>query len=454
MGVTGRNVATHEKFAAERPGPRLRLFASPMELRLAVLLSATTVLLLGLVAGYVKNRLWISEPVICTGIGLLLGPIGLDLVELDTSDSTQTLVLQEIARSTVAVAAMGAALRLPPSYWRRSWRELAVTLGLGMPLMWGAGAALAWVLLPTSLLPALLIGAVVTPTDPVLSAPIVTGRIAERNVPRSLRDSLSAESGANDGLALPIVMIPLLLLTGHSLDETFERWFVEVLLIDIVAAALVGLTTGWLAGLCYVWARRQPFTEPPSILTIALALTITVAAAVRLFGGSGILGVFVAGSAFNVILAEEEGERLERIQEAFARFLDLPVFIVLGALAPWHAWTQLGWSGPLFALAVLALRRPPAWLLLRYGVPSLRSRRDALFAGWFGPVGIAAMFYALKAHADTGLEIVWPAVSLVIVASVLAHGISATPLTLRFGRACRHHGGQERSDSSPSSYGS
>jgi NhaP-type Na+/H+ or K+/H+ antiporter len=87
---------------------------------------------------------------------------------------------------------------------------------------------------------------------------------------------------------------------------------------------------------------------------------------------------------------------------------------------------KLGWRGAALAIAVLALRRLPAVLLLRPWIPQLRQRRDAVFVGWFGPIGVSAMFYAMLALRRTGDETVWGAASLLIFASIVAHGITAT----------------------------
>ncbi len=108
----------------------------------------------------------------------------------------------EAARVTLGLAVMGAALRLPRGFVLRRWRDLALVLGVGMPLMWLATSVAAWVFLPLPPLACLVIGSVMTPTDPVISSSIVTGRIADRNIPPRIRGLITAESGANDGLAL------------------------------------------------------------------------------------------------------------------------------------------------------------------------------------------------------------------------------------------------------------
>ena len=109
------------------------------------------------------------------------------------------------------------------------------------------------------------------------------------------------------------------------------------------------------------------------------------------------------------------------------------MFILFGLSAPWHDWLALEWTAWLFVLAVLLLRRPPVWLLLRPLLRSLQHRREALFNGWFGPIGIAALFYAAEASHMTHIDRIWTIASLVVFASILLHGMSATPLIRRFG---------------------
>ena len=390
---------------------------------------------LGTTSGLVNERLWVSEPLACALAGVALGPAGLDLLRLDPgADPASAAVLREAARVTLAIAVTGAALRVPAGWVRANWRGLAVALGPGMVLMGAAGALVAAAALGLPLMASLLVGAAVAPTDPVLSAPILTGRLARAAVPDDLRHALTAESGANDGLALPLVMLPILLL-GHGPAEAGVEWVVHVLAWEIGGAVAVGAALGWLASRCLGWAAGRPDAEPTSLVAAVLALALASLAGVRVLGGDGILAAFVAGLVLNEgIRASQAEEGHQRFNEALGRFFDLPVMIVFGAAIPWAAWAGLGWRGALFAAGVLLLRRLPAWLLLGRLMPWTRSAPRALFAGWFGPVGAAALFYAVEVQDRTGLAAVWPAVSLAVGASVLAHGVTGTPLTWAFGR--------------------
>ena len=169
-------------------------------------------LLLGMLGGVIKERTPVSEPLVALLAGVLIGPAALGL--LDLADlGNQTLILEEAALVTLGVALVGVALRLPVGYSSGNWRLLFVLLGIVMPLMWIADGLLAYLILGVPFWVAALIGAIVTPTDPVVASSIVAGGVAERNLPARLRHAISSESGFNDGLTLPFVVLPVLVLS-------------------------------------------------------------------------------------------------------------------------------------------------------------------------------------------------------------------------------------------------
>ena len=393
-------------------------------------------ILLGATSGIINQLLWVSEPLACVLAGIALGPLGAGLLHLDPVRSPlDTGLLREAARFTLAIAVTGAAMRLPAFWLRQNWRGLAVALGPGMLLMWAAGAAIGSLVLGLALLPALLLGAAIAPTDPVLSAPILTGRLARRSVPGPMRDGMTAESAINDGLALPLVMLPISLML-HPAATAWSDWLLHVVLWEIVGAVLVGASAGWITAKLMEWARGRSDSDQASLLTVTIAMALATTAGVRLLGGDEVLAAFVAGATLNNSNRRfNVEEHHERFSEALARFFDLPVMILFGAAIPWAAWGGMGWRALAFAAAVLLLRRIPAWLLLRRWIPWNRDVHSALFAGWFGPIGAAALFYAMLILDDTGSAELWPYIALAIGASVLAHGVSGTPLTRVFGGA-------------------
>jgi len=393
------------------------------------------VLVFGLLSGSIR-RSFLSEPLLALVMGVLLGPAALGLLD-PAGWGSQEAILEQAARLTLAISLMGVALRLPKREPFRGWRSLVVLLALVMPLMWLVSGLLVYLMLGTPFLVALLVGAVVTPTDPVVSSTIVTGDLAEKNLPDRLRHTLSGESGANDGLAYPFVLLSILLLTRPP-GEALSHWLTHTLLWEVGAAVVFAVLVGYGAGRFLERAYGQGTMERTSFLAYTLALSLAVLGAAKLLGTDGILAVFVAGLAFDAAVSESDRAEEERVQEAVNRFFILPIFVLLGLTIPWEGWMDLGWSGLFLALAVLLLRRLPAVLALKPLLGRVGGTRDALFLGWFGPIGVAALFYATFSVNRAGVEQAWVIGSLIICASILVHGLSATPLTRLYGRRARN----------------
>jgi NhaP-type Na+/H+ or K+/H+ antiporter len=269
---------------------------------------------------------------------------------------------------------------------------------------------------------------------------VVGVTLAHRAVPADLRHAITAESGINDGLAGPIVMLPVIILGSAGAHDTWhdlDTWALHIVLWETGSAIVLGAGAGYLASILLKWAAGQIDAERSSLLTIALALAVATLTGLQAVGSNGVLGAFVAGALLNNAYEEESQEHQEHFNEAITRFFDLPIMILLGAAAPWSDWIAMGWRAPAFVFGVLFLRRIPAWLALRWVMPWARRLPENLFVGWFGPVGAAAMFYALKAHDLTGLDMLWPIVSLAAFASVVAHGVTGTYFTAVLGDRLR-----------------
>lgn len=401
-----------------------------LDIPLAV--AAGTVLALTLVSGWIKSHLWASEALVCLLVGMVLGQHGIGLLHVDpVANEGHLAFVEQFTRLTLALSVMSAALSLPTGYITDNWRSLALILVPGTALMWFASAGIAMVWLGLPLMLALLAGAIVTPTDPVLARSIISGRLAESCVPERTRNIITSESGINDGLALPLVLFPLLLM-----DETKDAFSGS---FGFLAWEVVGaLALGWLLGKATGWVfkagRERGFAETKSLTATTFALAILALAGVSLLGADGILSVFVAGLVLNRAMKEEGQESHEHFQDAVDRSLTLPVFILLGVIAPIAAWIERGWPLALAALAIVLLRRLPLWIVMQALGRPYRDWREALFAGWFGPIGVAALFYAAFAAKHGASPMVWPLISLIVVISVILHGVTATPLTRLYGR--------------------
>ncbi|QOR40178.1 sodium:proton antiporter [Billgrantia diversa] len=399
-------------------------------LNLALAVVGGLVLVVGLLSSPL-DRSWLSVPLLAFLLGVALGPEAMDLLDPRAWGDSKKL-MEETARITLGISLMGIALRLPPDYPFSHWRSLVILLAIGMPAMCLISALLTYGVLGLPLLIALLVGAAVCPTDPVVASSIVTGGVAKENLPGSFRHLLSSESGANDGLAYPLVLLPILLLTTPTGDAWLD-WFGRVWLWEVGGGVLVGIVLGWATGRALRWSEERGYLDQPSFLSITVALTIFVLGVGALLGTNSILGVFAAGLAFDQKVGGKDRSEEDNVQEAVNILLTLPAFILFGLIAPWDEWWALGWAGLALVLLVLLLRRLPAILLLSPWLPSLRDRSIVWVMGWFGPIGISALYYATLASSRTGHERVWVAVSLIVAISLLVHGLTAAPFAKMYG---------------------
>jgi NhaP-type Na+/H+ or K+/H+ antiporter len=402
---------------------------SPLNIALSVV--GILVLTLGLLTRPI-NRSLVSAPLLSFIAGALIGPHASGWLDPAAWGDSHKL-LEEATRLTLGISLMGIALRLPARYPFHHWRPLAVLLLIVMPAMCAISALLAGWLIGLPLLVALLVGAAVCPTDPVVASSIVTGGLAKEALPERFRHMLSAESGINDGLAYPLVFLPILLFTLPS-GEVWGEWIVKTWLWEVGGSVVCGALLGMLAGRVLVWAEDRNFIDQPSFLSITVALTLLTLGVGKLIGTDSVLAVFAAGVCFDQCVGGRQRAEDDNVQEAVNQFFTLPVFILFGLMAPWGEWGKLGWAGISLVVAILLLRRLPVILALR---PWLKPWRDwpvAFLAGWFGPIGVSAIFYSMTIASQTGNEQAWRIGSLVVFGSLIVHGVTAAPLARWYGR--------------------
>lgn len=385
-----------------------------------------TLLILELTAGYLKYHLYISEPIIAMVIGIIIGPAVLNVIDLHKYKSFD-IILEEVARLTLAVTLMGVSFRIPRKFIFENWRDLLILICVVLPLMWIVSGLLIYLILGLPFWIALLAGAVISPTDPVLASTIVTSEIAEKHIPASLRHLISAESGLNDALAFPIVMLPLLLLTAK--DGILFHFIFNIFLWQTVGAITVGLVLGYVTAKTLEWIQNKTEVEKPPLLSTTLALSFAALGLVKLLGSDGLLAVFASGIILNIIIHRESDEKSERIQEIIKRFIDLPIFVLFGMLIPWAKWYELGIGGIVLIIAILLFRRLPILLLLYPFIKMIKNYKDALFAGWFGPIGVAALYYSIYSTRHLNNNKVWVIGSMMIFVSIIIHGISDGPFS-------------------------
>jgi sodium/hydrogen antiporter len=368
-------------------------------------------------------------------LGVAIGPAGTGWLNLDELGE-RSRILEGLARLTLAIGLVGVALRIPREYPRKNWPELTGFILAAMLLMFVISTCALYFILQLPLTMAALIGAIVTATDPVASSPIVSGELSEKTLPERVRHFISFESGANDGLGYLLVFLPFLIMTLPQ-EQVISHWLFHTLLSGIVVGAVLGGAIGYGAGKLLHLSEDRGLIAEHWRLVYTVAVALFAVGAGRLSGTDEVLVVFAAGVAFVQVVSGSDRKNEEHGQEAINRFFAIPIFVVLGAAIPWEGWTRLGAAGLLLALAILLFRRVPVLLLLKPVLPSVRSWPDALFIGWFGPIAVAAIYYATLMEHRLGNPLVWEVTSLIVCASVLAHGMTAAPFTRWYRRAAK-----------------
>lgn len=377
-----------------------------------------TVGLLGVIVATMSakmRQLPISEPLLGLVAGIVLGPQCAGVLSMSTLIVEQSL-LHEASRVLLAISVMAVALRYPFGAMRRHGRSLAILLLIVLPTMALVSAGLGWAILGMPLAAAALFGAAISPTDPVLASSVVTGEAAERDLPARDRQLLSLESGSNDGLALPLVLVAVAGPLGAGAAFAESLW-------QVGGAVALGAGVGWLGGKALRLGARHGATSSAPSLFFTVVLALGLLGAAGLVKVDGVLAVFVGGVAFNFVGTGSERASEVPIDEAVNRFAVLPLFVLFGAALPWQQWREFGWQGAVLVVTVLVLRRVPIVLLMK-GPLRLRTP-DSLYLGWFGPVGVSALFYlTMEAERFGADEQVLAAGSLVLAASTVAFGVT------------------------------
>jgi NhaP-type Na+/H+ or K+/H+ antiporter len=380
------------------------------------------VLTLSALASPLVERAPLSFPMIFLGLGFLLGPRGFGVIAIDSHDRT----LEVVATLSLAFVLFLDAVKLQVNEVGRDWLVPVLSLGPGAILTIGLVALAAFLLLDASPIQAVLLGAILSSTDPVVLRDVVR----DRRIPGSVRRALSVEAGTNDIVVLPIILVLIAIAQARVGDAT--GWFTflgQLFILGPLAGFAVGGAGSWLIG--RVDARLSIRREFQALYGVGLVLA-AYAAGVAV-GGDGFLAAFAAGLAVTV-LNQELCDCFLEYGEVTAEITMLLAFVFFGAVLS----TGLGLLpvGPvlLFAALVIGVSRPLAFSLVLF-----RARLSAgarAFIAWFGPRGLNSLLFALLlVHAGVpGADRLLSIVGIVVIVSVVAHGVSATPLSAWYAR--------------------
>jgi len=384
------------------------------------------------------SRVPLSLAMICVALGYAI--FSLDVLSFNPDPRTYDTLTLRLTEMVVIISLMGAGLKLdrPVSLkgWGPTWRLLAIA----MPLTIAATAWLGIVGLGFSLAMAMLLGAAMAPTDPVLASDVQTGppRTGEEN---EVRFHLTAEAGLNDALAFPFVNLAILVsLSGVVVFA--GQGPVEWAAVDVAWKLVAGGAMGWAVGKAMGWlifqARDRGISRHADGL-VAIGATFIAYAATEVVHGYGFLAVFIC--ALTIRASEREDDfhaEMHDFAEQIERLLMMLLLVLFGGALANGLLDALTWTDALAGLAILFVVRPVVGYLSLIGSPL--QRRDKVLLAYLGIRGLGSVYYLAYglSHGDFGdSERIWAVTGFIVLVSIFVHGVTSTPLLMLIERMGR-----------------
>ncbi|WP_019707964.1 cation:proton antiporter [Streptomyces xinghaiensis] len=369
-----------------------------------MLLAFAVVLLIAVLVSSLAHRTILSTAALFLIAGFLLGKETTGVLQL-TADSA---LVEHFAELALFAVLFTDGMRVGWTDLRSAWRLPGRALGWGLPLTLGLTALLAHYIVGLDWPEALLLGAILAPTDPVFAAALV----GNKRVPGRLRHLLNVESGINDGLALPFVILFL------GISEGSGDLHLDELATELALGVLIGVAVPWLA---IKLEQTRFFAASAAYEPLnAFAIGLVVLGLGQVLHANLFLAAFAAGVTV-ATFGPRQRKAFDEFGELVAELLKLAALLVFGALISVEFLGEISWSGWVFAVLALVLVRPVA-LAIAFARSHL-SRREQAAAMWFGPKGFASVVYALLVL-KSGIaeaDLVFHLVALTIVLSILAH---------------------------------
>jgi len=362
----------------------------------------------------------ITLPMVYTVLGLMLSGRVLGVIELDLGNE----LIQLIAEVTLILVLATDASRIDVRMLIKDHSIPLRLLAIGLPLMMVFGTIVAAMLFAElTFWEAAVLAIILSPTDASLGQAVVTNP----RVPVRIRQTLNVESGLNDGIAMPFLLLALSLAAAEQ-DPLGPSYWLGLAFTQIVFGILVGIIIGFLGGRFVEWGERSGWMSDAFQKISALALALLAYGAAEMVGGNGFIAAFVVGMTAANTSRTEETEKLYEFAEVETQGLTMLAFmIVFGAVMLPLALDQFNGTMLLYAVLSLALIR-----LAAVAVSLIRSKVKPVttgFIGWFGPRGVASILYIFTVLEEDlqGESLIYGVVMLTVLISIFAHGVSAGP---------------------------
>ncbi|MEM1251878.1 MAG: sodium:proton antiporter [Cyanobacteria bacterium P01_H01_bin.21] len=389
---------------------------------LSLLIVGLVLLTVTLGSGWIK-RLPVSYALLYLGVGIFLGPYGIDFL----TDRPNSEFIERLTELVVIVSVFGCGLKMNRPMTLAAWQLTARLIGFLMPISIVAIAAAAHFLLNFDWGAAILLGAILAPTDPVLASEI---QLTHSNDQDNFRFGITSEGGLNDSLAFPFVYFGLKAIN----DPQWNNWLHEWLLIDVLWAIAAGVAMGYLVAKAILWIdfhiqRSQPSEDMMQDM-VALSVILLTYSLTELVNGYGFLAVFVAGLTLQQSCTQHRQANQLHFTEQIEKLLEVITILLLGSLLRFSELSLYLTDALVTAGIVLFVIRPLGAQLSLLGSPLAKTTR--WLTGWFGIRGLGSLYYLTYAMGK-GLDgamaerMAW-IIYTTVVLSIFLHGVTAAPL--------------------------
>ena len=377
----------------------------------------------------------ITPPMIFTGVGVAIALISIQFAEEEASHEA----LKVVAEVTLVIVLFVDASRINLSLFFREHKIAVRLLGVGLPLAILLGAVVAkLIFVDFSIWEAALVAAILAPTDAALGQAVVSSS----KVPVRIRQSLTVESGLNDGIALPLVMLLAALASISTGGGEDKNWMVYWLM-QVTLGPLVGMIVGFVGGYLLLMAKNKELINENFLRLTGVALAIVAWGGALHVGGNGFIAAFVAGMAVSCFAGKVD-EAVRDFGEAEGQLLGLATFLLFGMVALVPAVEKADALCYVYAaLSLTVIRMLPvaiALIGLHLHLPT------KIFLGWFGPRGLASLLFGLLVIGEFNLpheDKILTVVVITVVFSIVAHGITAVPGASLYAKYLERHSTDE-----------
>jgi NhaP-type Na+/H+ or K+/H+ antiporter len=383
------------------------------------------ILLAGSISRRIQNTI-ITLPMLYALFGILLGGLVLDVVPL----TPENKIVELIAELTLVIVLATDASRIDLRGLFRDHNLPTRLLGFGLPLtmIFGTIAAV-MIFTELSFWEAAILGVILSPTDASLGQSVVSNP----KVPVRIRQTLNIESGLNDGIALPFLLLAIAMADSEVLSHSPFEFLLSVL-VQIALGIAAGLVVGYLGARFIQWGQRSGWMSRNYQKISSLTLILLAYGSAEVIGGNGFIAAFCFGLASSNFVGKEESEDLYEYAETEVTVLMLLTFMLFGAVMLPPAIAAISPEIVLYVVLSLTLVRMLSVAISMVG-EKVRSI-TTLFLGWFGPRGIASILYifiVLESESLPGLQLIYSVAMITVLFSIYAHGITASPLSNRYG---------------------